>query len=1494
MGKRHSISKVMLMFAWLMLCVNSVFAAWDGQEMVQPSCNDNKSCKDKVCIIDTEAKLAWYAKTGNTNNYADCDAKLTADLDLGGKLWIPIAAGTGNTLYSKTFDGNGHIIKNLYINGDELHKIDKSYTQNIGFVAALGENGTIKNLVLENVNIQASTSTGDVLSNTATENHQISVGAFVGWMADKKKEVVEKCMVSGIISTTGKGQGVGGIVGNAKQGTISNCLSLVEIRTSGSDAYVGGIIGLIKTDVTVASCVYAGPGLLNLGINNGGSVGGIAGNVYSGNLTVQDDFYEGEDNLQLYGAKCFGNFNDKGECKSSPSVKDASSVDVDGNVGRVGISNQDSVACHLNGTNDDKTCKTEPWAVGETNLSLFGYGTDGYMIVFYANGGKYADGSVAKNKFFEAGMAINADDIVPPSDEERTFMGWALTRDATAPENLGTVSESDTVFAVWQPKLTVTFNVDPGFFPDDNAQVKTKRVDEGGLVTVGGLGTLPTSYCGQDSAGSCTQWMYLIGWAHKEKPGINDTIDLDTLTAKNDLTLYAVWDTTETYTVTYNANGHGKTRVDYVHVGKNETLTQPQDPIAHDGYVFEKWFTTSSCEKGSEFDFNTEITESITLYAKWTPESYKITYKSVGDDGSVKDFGGEGGPVNSPDNPIKYNIESETINLMAPTPAEGKVFDGWFNDATFSKKVTRIAKGSFGDRTFYAKWSTKTYRIAYLADNDSYGAVSDQFKVHGESINLETDGHFRRPGYDKQLGWTNTQNGSVDYEFGAVYTVDAPLILYPAWSEPIVYEIKYVCAGCENDPSNPVSYTVNTAKELKSPSEIPQGNKFGGWFTDKRYSKKISKIEKGTTGNLTLYGKLNQIYNITYVGTDTPNNPKTYTVDDNTIQLKAPASREHYTFVGWFDKDSEDGQQVTEIAKGSTGDTTLFAKWNAVEYTIAYNNIEGATNENPTTYTVESDTIQLVAAVKAGYDFAGWFDKDDEEVTQIAKGSTGDTTLFAKWNAVEYTITYNNIEGATNENPVTYTVESGDITLSAPTKNGYDFVGWYGNGEFNGDAITGIAKGTTGDTTLFAKWSDPVKYEITYELNGGELPEGVSNPAEYTVESDITLPIPTREGYNFVGWYDKKDNKIEKIVNGSTGDIELTAKWEIIIYTISYVAGNGVDGENTSDKKEYGTPVRLKGESIFTREGYVQDGWALSEDGEKVYALGAYYRADEDVALYPHWVQGLVVEHYGAVTIYRYPDEKVTAVCDGEYTGTDVVNITNNIRVDEITFIRNFNVGVSSTVVLPFSINLDNIKGGSFYRFNSILKKNDSKSVGFSTIGDSKLYANTPYLFIPNESELVFKGGAVFNTSVKPFKEYIENDSWKFNGTYEYMNFDNHLEHGYIWGFVGQQHVGFKVGAFVKAGTNVTIKPFRAYLIQPRDPQLAKSSGSLLDYLGSLDEIDVVIVDDDDNVIESGKMNIVTGKIRMDRWYDLKGRVLNSKPTARGTYYHKGKRVIIK
>ena len=82
-----------------------------------------------------------------------------------------------------------------------------------------------------------------------------------------------------------------------------------------------------------------------------------------------------------------------------------------------------------------------------------------------------------------------------------------------------------------------------------------------------------------------------------------------------------------------------------------------------------------------------------------------------------------------------------------------------------------------------------------------------------------------------------------------------------------------------------------------------------------------------------------------------------------------------------------------------------------------------------------------------------------------------------------------------------------------------------------------------------------------------------------------------------------------------------------------------------------------------------------------------------------------------------------------------------------------------------------------------------------------------------------------------------------------------------------------------------------AYLVKHQSQGFAKTFGGSLNKNPA--EIDVEIVDENDNVIETGKMNPVTGEIRMDRWFDMKGRKLNAKPTTRGMYYHNGKRVIV-
>ena len=855
MEKKFQFFRKLLFLTLLMLGMGTAFA--DGEKCAANTIwgefkTEIADLVNGYYQIDSPEKLAWFACETSKGSYT-IKAKLTQSIDLEHKLFMPIAAGpgsNGDTGFKGEFDGQGFKISNLYINASEIAKPEfggqKNYAQNVGFVAVMGVNATVKNITLENVDIQASTNAGEAIDG---QEHQISVGAVVGWMAEKNNILVENCMVSGIIKTTGNKQGVGGIVGNAKKGTITNCLSLVEIQASGSQADIGGIIGITKTNVTVSSCVYAGPGLTNTGSN--GSVGGIAGNVISGTLTTEGDYYEGQslDGVGNYCAECHLNGVD---------------ANPDNNIQQVTLSNIEEVTCELNGKNTDGTCKTEPWAVGETSLSLNGYGTDGYKIVFDANGGAFVDDAITKNKFLDAGMTITDDEIGKPTREDYTFMGWALTQNATEPaENLGTVAKALTIYAVWEPVCTITFNVAPGSFPSEGSPaIKTKKVNKGDVITVEGLGALPTFYCEEDgkTEDDCAvgKGHYFTGWQLIS----GEKVKLEELTATGDLELRAVWETVKTYTVTYNANEHGVTTVSFVRVGDNETVSQPTDPIADLGYVFDgNWYTEATCQ--NKFVFNEKIDHSYVLYAKWTPKQYKITYEM-------------NGMSSAGDNPVSYTIETPTFSLAAPADVEGYVFNGWFYDANFTNPASQVIQGTTGDVTFYAKWSTKTYRIRYLADNNSQGGVSDQFKEHGKSLVLESDGHFSRTGYS-QDGWSLTDGGERVYALGASYSANADINLYPHWVQGLevehygavtvykytnetVAEINGEYTGADAvyipDPievDNIVinrTFTANTPSTIMLPFTLPEGTNLNG--AKFYYLKSVAQIEGKYTWKATM------------------------------------------------------------------------------------------------------------------------------------------------------------------------------------------------------------------------------------------------------------------------------------------------------------------------------------------------------------------------------------------------------------------------------------------------------------------------------------------------------------------------------------------------------------------------------------------------------------------------------------------------------------------
>ena len=248
----------------------------------------------------------------------------------------------------------------------------------------------------------------------------------------------------------------------------------------------------------------------------------------------------------------------------------------------------------------------------------------------------------------------------------------------------------------------------------------------------------------------------------------------------------------------------------------------------------------------------------------------------------------------------------------------------------------------------------------------------------------------------------------------------------------------------------------------------------------------------------------------------------------------------------------------------------------------------------PIQYTVESEAFQLPTPVRTGYIFLGWTGEgitEPQKAMEIPQGSTGDRTYTANWQVIEYTI-ITLLEGgnAGSSQVYFYTVEQ-TVTLPTPTRTGYTFLGWTGEGITTPQPNVTIPKGSTGDKTYIENW-ELTEYNITMELNGGSGQEKVV----YTMtDEDFELPTPTRNGYEFVGWTGEDITTPQtsvKIPKGSTGNKAYTANWQVIEYTITLDTNGG----------PVVSPIKYTVEDLFTlpyilRPGYEFAGWTLDGSG---------------------------------------------------------------------------------------------------------------------------------------------------------------------------------------------------------------------------------------------------------------------------------------------------------
>lgn len=498
------------------------------------------------------------------------------------------------------------------------------------------------------------------------------------------------------------------------------------------------------------------------------------------------------------------------------------------------------------------------------------------------------------------------------------------------------------------------------------------------------------------------------------------------------------------------------------------------------------------------------IAVSLCLFAAFmlfgmAQDEYSITY----DFGSAAIMANE--IVNN--NPNSYTSGTETP-LTAPA-CTGFVFDGWYAESDHLTKMDKLSAETTGDITVYAKWYEERYNITYVLSTPGVEISADMVENFNATSHLTRESvYLTAPSCPDSAyifdGWYFDSERTLKAEYISEYTCE-DITLYAKWSNA-VYSIHYDLGDITSSTyptanGNPTTYEYNTTLTLKAPESQDPSFTFDGWFTDEFFTQPITKIEKGSSGDIILYAKWTKAaYNIHYVlstdhtfpvGNVSNTNPTIRTAGQEVV-LSAPVSdNKNIAFDGWFTSpDYKESSRITVIQSTVSESTMVYAKWREAVYQINYDYgslnllMRPIENTNPTSYRFGDETV--LAPVEAdGFIFNGWCtDKALKNKTDsIPQGAYGDITLYAdfteKTYTVKYVVTYKDIV----ESRVVNTNETIRTTTQAITLtnaklvgiNDYEFGGWYLDSDFT-QRVYDIRSYTTENVTVYAKWISIVTY----------------------------------------------------------------------------------------------------------------------------------------------------------------------------------------------------------------------------------------------------------------------------------------------------------------------------------------------------------------------------------------------------------------------------------
>ena len=961
------------------------------------------------------------------------------------------------------------------------------------------------------------------------------------------------------------------------------------------------------------------------------------------------------------------------------------------------------------------------------NKTLYArWNVNSYTVVFNENTG---DGTMNSQGFvYDVAQKLTANTSI-------TKLGYTFTGWNTDPQGFGTAyadnesvknlatSGSITLFAMWQAN---TYTVH--FHPNTGTGALADQV-----LTYNGV----NQRLRNNTISNITKTGYtFMGWADTPGATVRQYTNNQLLTENlctgtimdKEITLYAVW-SQNAYDVVLHSNyddGDGNPDNDTTVLGfiyDQQGALPINPPFVRNGYNFVNWNTQSN-GSGASYGSGQNVMNLPTgadgkchLYAIWSVPTYQITYNLSGG-------------TNDVDNPTSYKVTTETITLKEAVKT-GHTFIGWTTNGVQNPTIgLQIESGSYGNKHFVANWTVNDYTVTYNANvpSNTVGTLETQMNpntsthTYGAGSSLVANGYTLK-GW-KFNGWKTTAEGTeIKYVDGDTvddaWLVNSARTLYAHWTirtYTITYTLQGEAFGGANSPLNPATYTIDTATFQLEPSTTP-GYRFISW-NNSSDNTQVQSVQKGTVGNLTFYdtielatyrvkyyasypvntvsvgqgamedsqytyntaGNLRQlgfalagwkfngwkdrvtgsihadqaavfnwkstqgaiveldaqwtrleyqiIYNLnTELGDGMTNtvNPTSYNVDTNTFNLVDPVWQDApYTFAGWYTTNQFNAnEKVTKIELGSTGEKTLYAKWDPKSYTIVFDPATGTGSleaqeflyDVPQRIRKNDPNVQPYIS-KAGYNFLGWRRAtaqpqvveftDNKEVSRLGFGET--ITLYAVWQATTYTVVYDKNQPVTHydvtgvnsmSTPSTYTYDvTSTLRQNTYALKGWTFAGWNTDASGHGDSYADRAEvhnwSATGEViTLYAQW-DKLTYNVTYNLGMGGV-KGDNTPDTYDVDSTWNFGNPSRTGYTFTNWTEN-GSVVTGIAKGSTGNKTFTANWTANSFVVQFNANNG-QGSLEEQTFWYDQPqaLRLNNGNIF-RDGYTFKGWGKTAD----------------------------------------------------------------------------------------------------------------------------------------------------------------------------------------------------------------------------------------------------------------------------------------------------------